>query len=56
MRDQKPCQHPAAQRWQYPEHWLCCACYRSFWGDKRETPGRDVLGWPTIREVVEETP
>lgn len=38
------CTHPQDQRWQYPQFWLCCACYRYFWGDKKNTPEEDIYG------------
>jgi hypothetical protein len=27
--------------------WLCCRCYRHFWGSKQETPAVDIYGKPT---------
>lgn len=30
------CDHPMDQRWQYPMHWLCCRCYKWFWGKKED--------------------
>jgi len=32
------CNHPMDERWQYEHYWLCCVCYRLFWGDKKEFP------------------
>lgn len=40
------CDHPPQQRWQYPLHWMCCACCRYFWGKKTETPQADIYGRP----------
>lgn len=31
------CEHPTDQRWQYPEHWLCCVCLKEFWGRTDDT-------------------
>jgi hypothetical protein len=41
------CDHPPDKRWQYRVMWLCCRCYRHFWGDKRETPAVDIYGRAT---------
>lgn len=39
------CQHPFSRRWQHRgEIWTCCACGRSFWGDKKDTPKVDIYG------------
>lgn len=40
------CAHPSDQRWQYRVMWLCCKCYRYFWGDKRSAPDCDIYGRP----------
>jgi hypothetical protein len=44
------CTHPKRERWQARQMWMCCKCCRWFWGDKRETPERDIYGRGTPSE------
>lgn len=47
------CAHPKDQRWQHNRvMWLCCKCYRYFWGSKRETPGVDIYGRAAYEQRV----
>lgn len=39
------CSHPQEERWQYPQFWLCCKCYRYYWGDKRDAELRPMYAW-----------
>lgn len=43
----KNCTHQFSNRYQYSNMWVCCDCYRYFWGEKEKTPDMDIYGRPT---------